>query len=298
MRTAPRPPAVPAGLERLNELSLTRSFTPQTDIDWSADTSDAEFAALYDAMALLSGTGADAGLDARGRALYARYQQIGLMTMTGLVERHGIAALARLYDLEPERSFAEYIGHFIKEEVYHYSMFLRAAERLSAGLGGLPPLPTRGLDRAARWLFAAVGWLPGRRLRAALAFTFFRFTEQLTMYIHQTVQECLPRRDSLAAQVWALHARDEARHLAFDALVLERNRLGPPLHWLPTALAAPACAGLALLMNANEVWAARQLGLKLSLWQVPALMRRTRAPFKRRAFGLLAAALGRQPEGA
>jgi hypothetical protein len=284
-------------LDRLNALSLTRSFTPQTDIDWSADTTEAEFEALYPAAALLAGTGADAGLDARCRALYARYQQINLMTLTGLVERHGVAALAQLYDLEPSQPFAEYIGHFIKEEVYHYTMFLRAAERLQQGMPGLPPLPTRGMDRAVRWLFAAGGWLPGRKLRASLAFTFFRFTEQLTMVIHQVVQECAPRRDSLINQVWSCHARDEARHLAFDALVLERNRLGPPLSWLPAALAAPACVGLALLINANEVWAARQLGLNLSVWQVPGLMRRTRAPFKRRVFGLLSAALGRQSEG-
>ena len=30
-------------LERLNRLSLTRSFTPQVDIDWSAVTTDDEY---------------------------------------------------------------------------------------------------------------------------------------------------------------------------------------------------------------------------------------------------------------
>src|SRR5262249_35204070 len=36
-------------LERLNRLSLTRSFTPQLDVDWDAVTTDAEFETLYPA---------------------------------------------------------------------------------------------------------------------------------------------------------------------------------------------------------------------------------------------------------
>jgi hypothetical protein len=80
-------------------------------------------------------------------------------------------------------------------------------------------------------------------------------------------------------------------------MILEQNRLPGPLAWIPRLIAAPVCIALSLLLNANEVWIARQLGLRLRLWQLPALMRHTKAPFKRRVFGLLTkTALGRTAE--
>jgi hypothetical protein len=79
-------------LKRLNGLSLTRSFTPQVDIDWNAATTDAEFEALYSSSSLLEGTGIDSGLDRSGRTRFVQYQQMNLMTFTGLLERHGISA--------------------------------------------------------------------------------------------------------------------------------------------------------------------------------------------------------------
>jgi hypothetical protein len=274
-------------LERLNRLSLTRSFTPQVDVDWSATTTDAEYESLYDAWSLLAGTGVDGGLDASGRVTYVKYQQANLMTFTGLLERHAIATLAALYDLDPSQEFSEYVGHFIKEEIYHYTMFRQAAETILTTIPGGRPLPARAVDRTLRLLFRSVGLLPGRKLRASLTFLVLRFAEQVTIYAHQMVQRRISRRESLVGQVWAFHALDEARHLAFDAMVLERNRLWWPIAWLPRFLAAPWCLALSLLLNANELWIARQVGLRVRWWQLPGLMRRTRAPFKRRVFALL-----------
>jgi hypothetical protein len=275
-------------LERLNRLSLTRSFTPQVDIDWSAETTDAEYEALYSAWSLLEGTGVDAGLDAAARVAFVKYQQMNLMAFTGLLERHAIGALARVYDLDPSEEFSEYIGHFLKEEIYHSMMFERAVRQIQATLPGAQPLPTKGLDRALRSLFWFTNAIPNRKLRSTMTFTILRFAEQVTIYAHQMVQSRIPRRESLVGQIWAFHALDESRHLAFDGMILERNRLPRPLAWLPRLLAVPCCVLLSLLLNANEVWIARQLGVRLSVWQLPWLMQRTKAPFKRRVFGLLA----------
>src|SRR6478752_7516469 len=85
-------------LSKLNRLSLTRSFTPQTDVDWSAVTTDEEYESLYDAWSLFVGSGLDAGLEAAARVRFVKYQQMNLMLFTGLLERHAIAELARLYD--------------------------------------------------------------------------------------------------------------------------------------------------------------------------------------------------------
>jgi para-aminobenzoate N-oxygenase AurF len=295
----PRPEAVPEGpaagdaglLDRLNRLSLTRSFTPQVDIDWGATTADEEFEMLYPAWSLLEGTGV-AGTESRDfRIRFAKYQQMNLMMFTALLERHAISALARAYDLDRSQSFAEYIGHFIKEEIYHYTMFIKAVAAIQATMPGTRILPTRGVDAAIRWLFRFAGLLPGRKLRSSFTFTIFRFAEQVTMYAAQMVQNRIARRASLVNLIWSFHAQDEARHLAFDSMILERNRLPGPLAALPRLLAAPCCVVLSLLLNANEIWIARQLGVRVRLWQLPRLVRRTRAPFKRRVFGLLAKTL-------
>jgi hypothetical protein len=278
-------------LDRLNRLSLTRSFTPQVDLDWDATTTDAEYESLYSAWSLLEGTGVDAAFHTRARVTFVQYQQMNLMAFTGLLERHAIGALARLYDLDPSHAFSEYVGHFIKEEIYHYTMFTQAVEKIQSSMPGARPLPTRALDRTLRGLFLLMNAVPSQKLRSTLTFTIFRFAEQVTIYAHQMVQSKIPRRDSLINQVWAFHALDEARHLAFDSMILERNRLAWPLAWVPSLLAMPCCVLLSLLLNANEVWIARQLGVRLRLWQLPGLMRRTRAPFKRRVFALLASTL-------
>ena len=61
----------------------------------------------------------------------------------------------------------------------------------------------------------------------------------------------------------------------------------------PRVLAVPCCVWLSLLLNANELWVARRLGVPVRLTQLPGLMRRTTAPFKRRVFALLAQTLRR-----
>src|SRR5947209_410532 len=121
-------------LERLNHLSLTRSFTPQVDINWEAGTTDAEYESLYSCWSLLEGSGADAGLDVAARVTFVKYQQMNLMAFTGLLERHAITSLAQLYDMDPSQEFSEYVGHFIKEEIYHYTMFMQAVQQIQASI--------------------------------------------------------------------------------------------------------------------------------------------------------------------
>jgi len=70
----------------------------------------------------------------------------------------------------------------------------------------------------------------------------------------------LVRADSLVVRVWRLHAMDEARHVVFDDLMLDRARLPGPLRRVPTWLTVSLCAMASVLLNLNEVWAARQLG--------------------------------------
>jgi para-aminobenzoate N-oxygenase AurF len=275
-------------LDRLNRLSLTGSFIPESDIDWEATTSDAEYTSLYSAWSLLEGTGRDRGLDAAGREAFARYQQMNLMLFTGLLERHAVTSLAALYDLDRAQPFSEYIGHFIKEELYHYTMFRRAIDKIAAGLPpGAPRLPERRVDHSLRWLFRFLRAASGRKVRVTLTFTVFRFAEQVTMYAHQMAQKVIARPESLVRQVWAFHAMDETRHLAFDSMILERNRLRRPTAWVVSVLAGACCLALSLALNGNEIWAARRLGVRVRPWHLPSLMLRTTAPFKRQVFDLL-----------
>jgi hypothetical protein len=120
-----------------------------------------------------------------------------------------------------------------------------------------------------------------------MTFILFRFAEEVTIYANRMVEKTIARRESLVRQVWSYHAVDETRHLAFDALILERTRLRPPFTRLPVLLALPFALLLSLMLNANEVWIARQVGVPVRIWQLPSLMRRTTAPFKRQVFGLL-----------
>jgi hypothetical protein len=284
-------------LARLNRLSITRSFTPQTDVDWSAVTTDEEFDNLYPIWSLFVGSGFDDHLDRDGRVRFVKYQQMNLMLFTGLLERHAIAELARLYDLDSRDDFSEYVGHFIKEEIYHHMLFQRAARQLLDSMPGAPPLPTGAIDRSLRWLFGILGLIPWRRLRTTLTFTLFQFAERVTIQAHRTVQCCIPRKEGFVNQVWAFHALDEARYVAFDNLVLDRNRLPWGFRWLPMVVAGPLGVWLSLVLNANEIWIGQQVGIRARLYQLPRLMRRTKAEFKQRVFGLLKNALtGRQVE--
>lgn len=276
-----------AVLARLNRLSLTSSFVPEVDIDWQETTTDEEFAALYPAWSLLHGSGLDASMSERDRIAFAKFQQVNLMTFTGLFEGHATPILGRLRELDSTEPFSEYVGHFIQEEIHHQAMFRRAVEQIVASPPGGESSRTGGIEFLLRWLFRAVGVVPGRRLRFSLLFVFFQYAEQITLHADQVVRRILPREKSLVRQVWSRHAIDESRHLVFEAYLLERCRLPGPFAGLPRALALPCCVLLSAALNANEVREARRLGVPVHLFHLPWLFRRTQAPFKRQVFSLL-----------
>ena len=166
-RTRPDPTSQ-CDLTRLNELSLTRGVTPQSDIDWSESTTDAEFESLYDSWSLFVGRGKDNELDTGARATFVKYQQINLMTFTGLLERHGLTGILRLYDLDRSQAFSEYVGHFIKEETYHYMMFRQAIDHIQSTMPECKALPSSHVDVALRWLFRLLNLLPGKKLNPSL----------------------------------------------------------------------------------------------------------------------------------
>ena len=274
-------------LAKLNRQSVERSFTPQIDIDWSQETTLPEYASLFPVTSLFAGTRFEKEFAELSRTQIIQYQQINLMRFTGQLERHGISVLAQLYDADDSQPFTEYLGNFLKEEIYHFTMFSRAGGQIEQSMGNVPALPVWRIDLVMRVLFGCIAMTPGRRLRANLTFRFFQFAEQLSIYVHQAVQRTIPRETGLISQVWALHAIDESRHLAFDRLMLERYKLRAPLSWMATGVTAVCCVVLALVANSNEVWAARRLGVKVRLWHLPVLLRSTTAPFKLRIQQLL-----------
>lgn len=274
-------------LDRLNRGSLEKSFVPQTDLDYSVPTTDEEYEALYGVWSLLLGSGKDAAFSTVDKVRYQKAQQVTLMRFTALLERHGMSCIARLYDEPIAPELADYVGHFIKEETYHYSMFNRAIEALQETEPAIETPPWRAFDRSLRMIFLVVGLIPSARVRLAMTFTMFRFAEQVSMYAHDMVRKTLPRREGLVAQVWARHAMDEARHLKFDDMVIERTRLPRPFSRLPELLILPACVWMSLLLNNNELWMARRLGVRVHLWHLPGLVAGTSAPFKRRVFKLV-----------
>jgi len=276
-------------LERLNRASLARSFIPQVDIDWDQTTTDAEYESLYSSWSLLEGSDLNGLLDGPARVTIVRYQQMNLMIFTELLERYALTAIVRLYETEHSEPFREYLGHFIKEESYHTTMFARAIAKIGATMPRRKPLPARPARLLLRWTFRLLNSFPSQRVRVGVTFAFLRYAEQISIYAHQAVQSKIGRKESFIRQVWACHALDESRHLVFDSMILERHRLARPLGWIPRYLAVFFAALLSLLLNANEIWAYRQAGAPVHLWQLPGLMWRTEASFKRRVFGLLAA---------
>jgi hypothetical protein len=139
-------------------------------------------------------------------------------------------------------------------------------------------------------LFGSLNLCPLPSARTALTFTVVRFAEQVTIFAHQAARRAIPRESSLINQIWRYHAIDEARHVAFDALVIGRHSL-LPIGWL----AAPLAASISFLIHKNELWAASQLGLDVPLWKLPMLVRRTEAPFKRRVFRLMTDTMKQRP---
>src|SRR5262249_35574181 len=155
------------------------------------------------------------------------------------LERHAIGELARLYDLDARDEFSEYVGHFIKEEIYHHELFRRAANKILATMPGAPPLPTAAIDRSLRLLFGTLGWVPWRRLRTTRTCRRSQSAGPVTIRAPRMARERSGRRAGFVDRGWPFPALDEARHVAFDNLVLEKNRLPWGLRWLPRAVAAP-----------------------------------------------------------
>jgi hypothetical protein len=282
-----------AFLVKLNRLSLHQSFDPELDVDWAAETGDGEFLALYDAWSLLAGSGKDDNLDSRARIDFARYQQANLMLFTGFLERYGLHALVKLYDDEENLVVVEALGHFVKEEVFHHTMFMRAIARLESDMPERPTLPRRHVQWFFRLVFAFIALVPFRRLRISVGFLLLEFAEEISIVAHSVSARTVPRKDSFAPRIWALHALDEVRHLRFDAFIRRRYRPPPPFGLLVKVFAAPLCLFSSLLLNANDVWAARQVGARVSLWHLPLLVKKTTAPFKRRVFSTVAKVFAR-----
>jgi hypothetical protein len=152
---------------------------------------------------------------------------------------------------------------------------------------GLPPLPKTRTERLLKLTFLVLRLIPGRRFRTALSFTMFQFAEQVSVHAHGIAKEVVRRRDSFVPQVWALHAIDEGRHLQFDRLLLDKLALPSVLRTAARLVAVPFCAMATLAVHRNETWAARQLGVRVRLWHVLALLRAPVSPFKQRVVGLM-----------
>lgn len=276
-----------AVLARLNAGSIERSFVPARDVPWAASTSRDEWLALYQAWSLFPGSRFEAGFSDDMRADFARYQQATLMLTTAMLERYALPMLEDLLRINQDPQFVEYVGHFIKEETYHYVMFMRAIEKLEAEMPTLPPLPKARTERLLKLTFLLLRLLPGRRFRIRLSFTMFHFAEQVSVHAHGVTKVVVPRRDSFVPKVWALHAIDEGRHLQFDRLLLDKLALPPALGTAARLVAMPFCAMATLAVHLNEAWAARQLGVNVRLWHLVGLLRAPVSPFKQRVVALM-----------
>jgi hypothetical protein len=281
-----------AFLVQMNRASLENSFVPATDVDWNARTTDDEYAALYDVWSLLKGSGRDDPLGRQERIDFARYQQANLMGFTAMLERYGLRALERLYEHEHDLDLVDALAHFAKEETYHHQMFLRAIAKLEAEMPTRPKLPMRHVAWFLRVVFLVLGLIPSARLRTSTTFVMLQFAEEISVLAHAVGAGAVPRKESFCQRVWALHALDEGRHLRFDAFMRARYALPAPFARLPVIVAAPLAAISSALLNANDVWAARQVGARVGLRHLPSLVASTTAPFKRRVFASITKLLG------
>lgn len=281
-----------AFLLQMNRASLEHSFVPAVDVDWDARTTDDEYLALYDVWSLLQGSGKDAAFGAREKIDYARYQQTNLMAFTALLERYGLRALERLYEDESDLDLIDALAHFTKEETYHHQMFLRAIAKLQAEMPERRPLPMRHVAWFLKVVFFVLGFIPSTRLRTSTTFVMLQFAEEISVLAHAVGAGAVPRKESFCQTIWRLHALDEGRHLRFDAFMRARYALPGPLARLPVIVAAPLAVLSSALLNANDVWAAKQVGARVGLRHLPSLVRRTTAPFKRRVFASITKLLG------
>ena len=274
-------------LQKLNHNSWNKSFSPDRDIDWNSSTTPAEYRALYDAWSLLLGTRHDAALSEEQRIRFAQYQQMNLMLVTALFERYALANFESLYSDDDDAAYQEYIAHLIKEETYHYVLFARAIACILESGPELRPLPSRPIKVYLKVVLFLLRLVPFRRMRHGMFFVLLRFIEEITLQANNVTKRTIERGDSLVLRVWELHALDEARHVAFDDMMLRNARLPGVLHRVPAWLTMPLCVGASLLLNLNEIWAARALGVRVGYHELPMLMKRTTAPFKRKVFSIL-----------
>ncbi|MDH3440419.1 MAG: diiron oxygenase [Gammaproteobacteria bacterium] len=271
-------------LQKLNRRSWTRSFSPVGDIDWDSETTDAEFRELHDAWSLLLGSKHEASMTEEQRIRFAQYQQINLMLGTAIFERFALANFESLYGDDSDPAYQEYVTHLIKEETYHYVLFSRAIARIHELNPSLRPMPERPFKIYFRVVLTLLRYMPFRRLRHGMFFYLLHFVEQITLYANTVTAKTVARDGSLVRKVWEMHAIDEARHVAFDDMMMRNAGSKGILGKLPKWLVLPFCVGASLLLNLNEIWAARNLGVRVSYLELPKLVRQTTAPFKRKVF--------------
>jgi hypothetical protein len=275
-------------LEKLNRGSWDRTFTPEAAIDWqSATTTTAEYRKLYDAWSLLRGTAYERDLTEEQRVHFAAFQQANLMQFTAIFERFGLPNFENLFGDDDHPAYQEYVAHLIKEETYHYLLFARAVAKMRADHPGIPQPPRKHLDLYLAFVMFLMRLIPFRKIRHGMEFFFLRFAEEITLQANTMAKRTVGRADSLVSRVWELHALDEARHVAFDDLMMERARLPRPFTGVPRMIALPLCVVASLLLNLNEIWAARKLGVRVGYLALPGLLRGTMAPFKRKVFSIL-----------
>ena len=105
-----------AKVATLNQASVTKSFVPDTDIDWDEPTTDDEYLALYRGWSLFAGSPYEDYFDDEKRIAFAKYQQANLMVFSAHAERYAIPLLSGLLDLDDAPEFRDYVIFFIKEE--------------------------------------------------------------------------------------------------------------------------------------------------------------------------------------
>ena len=273
--------------EKLNRRSWTNTFSPIHDVDWDSSTTREEFRELYDAWSLLLGSRHEETLDDEQRIRFAQYQQMNLMLGTSIFERCALANIESLYGDDDDPAYHEYITHLIKEESYHFILFSRAIARIRESDTDLQPLPSWPFRAYFSFILFILRYLPSRRLRHGTFFYLLHFVEEVTLQANVMTKRTLDRDESLVLRTWELHAIDESRHVAFDDIMMRNAKLPGVLNKVPLWLVVPLCVGASLLLNINEIWAARKLGVRVGYHELPKLMKRTTAPFKRKVFRLL-----------
>lgn len=276
-----------AMLRKLNRRSQSHTFSPDRDVDWDSYTTPEEFRELYNAWSLLLGTRYESSLNDEQRIRFAQYQQTILMMGTALFEHYALANIRSLFGDDNTPEYQEYISHLIKEESCHYVLFTRAVARIQEAEPMLREPPSRPFRMYFSFVLFLLRHVPLRRFRHRMFFFLLHFVEDITLQASSMTRRTIKRRDSLVLRVWELHAIDEARHVAFDDVMMNSARLPGVLDKVAIWLTLPLCIGASMLINLNEIWAAKKLGVPVGYLELPKLMKRTTAPFKRKVFRLL-----------